>query len=130
MMTRSVIKVTLGRVEITFYHKWEIQTGGNRKCNLKRFFQVHFQYQNNSRNLRNSRTIEHPETLCMELHASPSFFFSPPTKGSPSHFGNSPLRPSPPSPPHPPSPNPPTPIKPNFPTLPVLVLVGSHYVCL
>ena len=27
-----LIKVALGRIGIIFYHKWETQTGGNRKC--------------------------------------------------------------------------------------------------
>ena len=41
---------------------------------------------NNSRNSRNFRTTGHPETLFMELHASPSYFLLlplPQTKGFP-----------------------------------------------
>ena len=41
------------------------------------FFQVRFHYQKtNQNNSRNSRTIEHPETLCMEL-SPPHLFFIP-----------------------------------------------------
>ena len=66
-MAEPIIKTALDTIEIVFYHKWEIQTGDNRKCcNAKKmivkilnsrtipeqawksgFFQVHFQYQKN-----------------------------------------------------------------------------------
>ena len=54
------------------------------------FFQVRFHYQKtNQNNSRNSRTIEHPETLCMEL-SPPHLFFIPLTnplaKGFPQLF--------------------------------------------
>ena len=51
------------------------------------FFQVYFHYQKtNQNNSRNSRTIGHPETLCMELSPPHLFFIpltNPLTKGFP-----------------------------------------------
>ena len=70
-----------GQDEVIFSHKWEIQTGDNWKCcNLRSrsskilisrtipeqawksgFFQVHFQYQKNSRTIQGIQGI--PELL-------------------------------------------------------------------
>ena len=38
--------------------------------------------QNNLKNSRDFGTLGHPETLFMELHASPQLYFIGPTKGS------------------------------------------------
>ena len=107
LTTWPVIKVAFGRIKIIFYHKEEIQTGGNRKCcNRKSWmskilnsrtslkngifsssFPAPKKIQNN---LTNSR-IEYPETLCMKFDVSPSYF-SPPDQlmVPPSYFENSP----------------------------------------
>ena len=100
-MAEPIIKAALDTIEIVFYHKWEIQTGDNRKCcNAKKMIvkilnsrtipeqawkSGFFKYisstkkiQNNSRSSRNSKTIGHPETLYMELHTSPQLFFIAP----------------------------------------------------
>ena len=69
-----------GQDEVIFSHKWEIQTGGNRNCcNIRSrlskilnsrtiqeqalksvFFQVHFQYQKNSRTIQGIQGIPEP----------------------------------------------------------------------
>ena len=100
-MARPIIKAALDTIEIYFITNGRSKQGttgnvvtqkndcknsefeNNSRTSLKKWvfsstFPVPKKIQNNSRSSRNSKTIGHPETLCMELDTSPQLFFSAP----------------------------------------------------
>ena len=111
-MAEPIIKAALDTIEIVFYHKWEIQTGDNRKCcNAKKmivkilnsrtipeqawksgFFQVHFQYQKNPEQFKKFKEFQNHwapwNSIYGIAYIPPVIFHCPQLKDPPSYFRN------------------------------------------